>query len=534
MKRYFIYPLFLIITCIVYRNIPGNQFLDDSLSGIVSFNAQGWSGLKDSFGFTSIYYGHDLIYFGFYNLFGLNNLAWFILFTSIHALNAFIGFKFLKKILERRHIKHDFEIAFCAALLFLLSPYQTENVVWGATMHYLFSMLFLWTGFFLYNRFLNTKQIVPLICFWLIFAFSLTTLEISLVFPAIYFVVFAFLWNIEIDKKQIYLHFRNIVLPMFLIETGYFILNKNVHGMYIGHYESKTHLQTLFSLQSVTTIEQYFAKFFGYIHFFPYDLRDKIYGLFEIDIITIGLPVLLMLLLVSAYKKRKEEVKLIYLILLLAIICLIPVCSMYFMYLNQVNNDRLSYFSSFFMSFLLVYFMSLFGKKTFITGAIIIACLNLFLLSGYIVRWEQAAEIQRKACVTFQWADAENVYILNQPCYYKGVCVFRNKERLERALKIFRNIDMQDSIHEIAWANMNSPEDDISLKGNVNDTIELTLNEWGRWFWYNNKGAEDYANETAQVNFDNWNHSYKLVFNKPPGDKDVIIYFTRSGWKKLN
>ena len=94
-------------------------------------------------------------------------------------------------------------------------------------------------------------------------------------------------------------------------------------------------------------------------------------------------------------------------------------------------------------------------------------------------------------------------------------------------------MNMEDKLHQVAWANMLSPEDDVSVIQLDNDTLQVVLNEWGRWFWYQDQGAADYSNEIAAVDFDEWNHSYKVNFKHPLGKNDVIIYFTPSGWKEF-
>src|SRR6266446_6418612 len=91
--------LFFSVTVILYRSGYGSQFLDDFFSVLVDFKLQGWRGFSDSFGFPSLYYGHNLFIVGFFELFGMNKLAWFLLFTGFHSLNAFLGFVFIKHLL---------------------------------------------------------------------------------------------------------------------------------------------------------------------------------------------------------------------------------------------------------------------------------------------------------------------------------------------------------------------------------------------------------------------------------------------------
>lgn len=534
MNRRYIFPLFYLITCIVYRNAFGSQFLDDTLSGIVSFEQKGWGGFKDSFGFTSLYYGHDILYFGFYSLFGLNKIAWFILFTGLHTLNAYLGMRFIYQLLEKNQVTHAFTIAMGGALLFLLSPYQTENVVWGGTMHYLFSMLFLWTGAFLLERFFERKKIIHLIVFLTVFAFSLVTLEIALVFPGLWFVLFVFGRNEMKPRQRILQLSQYLILPCLAIMMGYFFLNHAVHGNYIGHYGSKTHTMHILSFGSLQTMTQYVAKYFGYVHFFNYNTRAFVYEHIIHPVVISAMIVLCVGGLLLLRKKYPGRVNMITAFIFLIVISLIPVCSMYFMYLNQVNNDRLSYFSSFFMSMLLVCLFSLLGKRFMYMAVALLLIVNIVLLNNIVLRWKTASAIQAKAVETFDWAEADQVYILNEPCYYKGVYVFRNRERIERSLFLLGDKDLAGKITEVAWANQFSPDDDVLVEQVDGHTLRVTLKEWGRWFWYDNNGAADYASEALAVDFDDMNHSYTVDFKNGLSVNTAIIYFAPEGWKEFH
>ncbi len=233
------------------------------------------------------------------------------------------------------------------------------------------------------------------------------------------------------------------------------------------------------------------------------------------------------------YKRYKKYVTVISSFFLLAVISLVPVATMYFMYLNQVQNDRLGYYFSYFASIFLCLVLALTGRKLFTGIVILFTILNIFLLQNYIDRWVNASAVQRKALETFMWVNANNIYVLNQPNYFKGAYIYRDDKRIDRSLLVLKNIDMKERIQEIAWANLNSLTDNITVKQNDANSIEVTLNEWGRWFWINGQGAYDYADKNFEVSFDELNHSYVLKFNTMPSKNDAIIYYTPDGWKRF-
>jgi hypothetical protein len=530
-KEILLFLIFWIITALLYRNALGNQFIDDFLTGAVLFEEQGWKGFKNSYGFTSLYYGHNLLYMGFYQLASMNRWAWFLLFTGLHALNALLGFEFMTKIFERNHIATARIIALSGTLLFLTSPYQTENVIWGATMHYAFSMLFMWLGFFIYEKYLISQKSALLIILWLLFAYSLLTLEISLVFPGLYCIVFMFLWNRQSNKTELLTHVKNLAIPMAMIIVSYFIATKLLKGHFIGHYGSETHLTNLFSFQSLGTYLQYIAKLLGYVHFFPYKIRELIYETLKNQMVICIVMALLIAPGIIFLKKARTNITVAYGLLLLMLITLFPVSNMYFMYLNQVENDRLSYFASFFFYTLIALLLSLVSDRIMKWVVVSAICLNIYLLQDYIQRWAGASVIQEKAVKTFRWENADKIFVLNQPCYYRSVYVFRNNTRFIRSMKLFRKINLEGRLVEIAWANIQAPDNNVTVEQVGERDVKVTLNEWGRWFWYQNRGATDYETDTHSANFDEWNHSYVISFKKHLLPNEVIIYFTPDGWQ---
>lgn len=533
-ERSVIFLIYWIITLLLYRQACGHQFLDDFLTGAVLFEEQGWGGFKNSYGFTSLYYGHNLLFMGFYDLMGLNKWAWFILFTALHALNATLGYVFFRKLFERHQLGSARITALSGSLLFLTSPYQTENVVWAATLHYGFSMCFLWIGFFLYEHYLVYRKKYSLIALWVLFAYSLVTLEISLVFPGLYAVVFILLWPSAEKEYKWRIHLKYLVSPMAIIIVGYFIATKLIKGHYIGHYGSETHLANLFSWQAAGTYLQYFVKLLAYMHFSPYRIREAIYEYAQQPAVISLCGTLLIITAIWFYKTHSRHIRLSYGLLLLTCICLLPVSNLYFMYLNQVENDRLSYFASFFMYTTVSVTISYLSTNWLRVITAMTICLNIMFLQDYVSRWVGASSIQERAVQTFQWEGARRIFVLNQPCYYRGVYVFRNYTRFIRSMKLFRKINLEGRLIEVAWANMQSLDDDVTVHQTGPLQLSLTLNEWGRWLWYRNRGASDYETDTHAAVFDAWNHSYELRFKTPLFSDDMIIYFTPQGWKTFS
>jgi hypothetical protein len=68
----------------------------------------------------------------------------------------------------------------------------------------------------------------------------------------------------------------------------------------------------------------------------------------------------------------------------------------------------------------------------------------------------------------------------------------------------------------------------------LNDsTVEVTLNQWGTWWWYHYNGAFSYDNETYKLNLVDPGHRYELTLHKPA--TGYLLLFNNGGqWKAVD
>jgi hypothetical protein len=176
------FPIFLFIVSWIFVfaiYFPGYKamLIDDGISGLWEFKKWGFSGYLYSYGMKSFYYG----YFGFlailYFLFGTNPLGWFIVFSFLHALNTTFIFKAFQKLYTAFALQNGLWIALLGSILFLVSPYQSENIIWAATSHYSLTLFVLLYGIHWICDFMNKgASIKSIAIFHSLFIFSLLTL----------------------------------------------------------------------------------------------------------------------------------------------------------------------------------------------------------------------------------------------------------------------------------------------------------------------------------------------------------------------
>jgi hypothetical protein len=72
---------------------------------------------------------------------------------------------------------------------------------------------------------------------------------------------------------------------------------------------------------------------------------------------------------------------------------------------------------------------------------------------------------------------------------------------------------------------MTTINDGVSVKKVSHDTVIVTLNQWGNWWWRSGRGAENYENHLYKVQFDynGCGNCYRLIL-KDSTVKKTLIY----------
>jgi hypothetical protein len=134
-----LFLVFEIITLYLYFPIRHAGFVHDGI-GIAAEQLQFINyrdGLQQLFKDRSLHPVFQSVLYFFFQVFGVKSSVWYLFEATIHAFNAYLLHYFFNTYFHKNQIKNGQNIAFLGALLFLISPYQTEVVVWKVTLHYL-------------------------------------------------------------------------------------------------------------------------------------------------------------------------------------------------------------------------------------------------------------------------------------------------------------------------------------------------------------------------------------------------------------
>jgi hypothetical protein len=530
-----LFSIFWIVIGVIYYPAHKALLIDDGISGLWEMKQEGLKGFLSSYGFKSFYYGHYIIIGFIYLVFGTNQLGWFLVFTAIHALNSTLIFTVFKKIYQQYvQGSQSSWIALFGALLFLLSPYQSENIIWGATSHYFSTLCILLIGMnWLVDYIVADKRNFSIYLFHGLFAFSLITLEISFLFPVVFILLFIMLIVTRKSAISIPNYLLAILLPQIILVGVYICFYRLKNGSWIPHDRSQMDAVVTMPYM-ITTLSQHLMKLIGQIHLFDLKTREWVYGLaihWKRMLILWG--VLIVAISGWCYYKEKSKLIGVYFLLLGSLLMFAPFVRVYFMYFNQVENNRYSYFASVFMMQLIVFILFLFNK--WLRGILLVSLLGLYVF--FIFPSMEARKYSSKLYTTYlnKFPDTikGKIYLMNVPAYCNNAYMFRAKYRLPISIQAIYNKNVFNQLVQIAWYNSVTDQDSFAVKTLSDSSYEMVLKTNGAWWMYESNGAADYENDDYKFDVGEWGN-YTLTFKHPLRKEDALLYFNGKRFVKVN
>ena len=222
----FSFVIFWLVAFGFYHSTAGAGFVTDELGWLKAYNFIGWKGIFNAFGDKSLHYGYHIVAFTAWKFFHLDGMKWMLLFVTLHALNTTVSFLVFRNFFSLAGIKKATHVAFVGSFLFLISPYQTEPMVWYACIHYLVCTFLLLLAMYHVLLYLNSPEKKFIVLFYFCFIAALFTLEISFTFPVVLLLLFFFAGN-NLNKKISAISLIKIfVLPAFALLPIYFLMSK--------------------------------------------------------------------------------------------------------------------------------------------------------------------------------------------------------------------------------------------------------------------------------------------------------------------
>lgn len=535
-STFLIFSLFLSIVWWLYRDTFGAGLVTDQIGWIMSYEKMGWRGLFTAFGDKSLHLVYHLFGFSVWKIAGWNGATWGAVFIALHAVVATLSYTVFNQFLSRLKISKPSLIAFFGSLIFLVSPYHTEPLVWYACIHYLVCSVLLLLALQQFLNYTQNHRSAYLFWFYLFFVLAVFSLEISFTFPLM-LAALIILWpQIERTKNRVYL-FSVFVLPSIGVVGIYFLLNYLLKGSAAGHYGAATHFN--FSIPLLMgNLSKYTAKVFAFTQYLPYEKRNLLYLFFEKSKYAYLLfGGLLGVVVFSLWQLDKISKKFRYGLFLFAafVFALAPIINLFFSNIVNVEGDRLSYWATVFsaqlVSFVFISLLSYLG----VVALFIYLFFSIQFLQINIYSWINNKTVQCGLQQSFSAEKAAHIYLLNVPDNFNGTYMYRTfapDNSFAETMWLKAGKDIRPKVTQVLSYNMTQLSDGVSVESINDSTLKVEFNQWGNWWWQGGIGATSYSTKDYSVVIDEWGHSYVVTFKKKKSDA-VYLYQDGATWKPV-
>lgn len=521
--------LFFGVLQLFYAGTYRSGFVTDFTGLMARFDGQNAWGILSCFGFPALEQVLNAFLYVFYRLFDLRPLPWYVAFTAWHSLNTYLVYRLSENLLQAFALKTSRWIPIAGALLFLLSPYQSEVVVWRVCFNFLLVTSLMVGSLLVAAHWLESdRQQRPWGVYGL-FIVALFTFELSLVLPFLLMSLAYF--HPSGPRRAAWLW-----VPPLLSLGGYFLLNKWLLGVWVGHYGAETHLR--FSISEITAHGlSYTAKLLALVRYWPYPEREWLFlGLRQTWVLVlIGGGLFLILLLSTAFRKRlKPKYQLLTLFALWFGLALGPIINLYFDYLLFIQHDRYTYLAAAFFYPGLVLLVSGIPRKWFWPVFVAYLLLHLIMLVRTNRYWQESSVIYWRLIDSFDQYPAAEVWLLNVPDNLQGAPLFRDygdqPQGVADALQYLRRKPYTGTLREVAQYNLATVIDYVAAEWQENGSLEVSFQQWGNWWWRSGRGLTNY--ETPAYEVQNQGHHYLL---KPKQSiAEVVLLIQKEGaWQRI-
>jgi len=541
-RNVFAFSLILVTGILVYRQtFSFNIILADSYDLLFYYQKYGLSGIQFNFFDPMLNPVSNILNFSLFQLIADNSSGWIFFAFSLHVLNSFLVYLISEKLVSNyiQNKSNSFFVSILASGMFLLSPYQTEAVLWAPRQtDFVIATAFALTSIYFMMCFFKTPITKYVLLLHLFYLLAILSFESPLPLPGIFVAYFLVLLMTGKTSITFIGFFKKILLPNIIIIVSYFLLSKIWLGTWIPHYGAKVHLN--FSIQILTdNIIKYLAKFFLFYRYLPASRHDFLQQIFFKDtsnvVLAFSFWILVLSIVYFAIKmmlRIKLELKFMMVFLFLSFIfLLLPVINLDTSFLGAIISDRYGYLpSAVFYIFLSFLFYFLFSRTWKIVSFLWILGSTILLLQTFPL-WENSGDYCTRLTNNFKpyLATNENIYILNMPDNINWVLTARSGFASYIYLHFHSEIRPRSKI--IATYYMSDETDSVVVLPISEKQFLVSGSRRKMKFLNDGVWASSYKTSEFKVDFDKAISSYKLTFDSSPVNP-LYLYVSGDKWKQ--
>jgi hypothetical protein len=535
-NRLFLFAFFWLLAFILYLPAAKAGFVGDfpawldhirnsSFKDYINWNI---CGVKVLYQFT------QFVTYIIYKLFGVNPWAWHLTQLTMHVANVTLLYKITRRLFVDFNIKHPSMAAFMGALLFCISPYASEVIVYKPCFHISMALLMMllilsWT-----QRYIKTgqKKFIWLSAF--IYFFSTYSLELFYVTPffTLTLVLFYYLVN-KIEQPSFKKTILFFLLPQIILLCAQLGVFYTVYGYNLPHSLSAGN-----PLVYLTNPPKYLFHILFLGRFLSHETREAVYtvcGKVKFIALFYGCIILICTITIARFRRISSKGKIASLIFTWCMLSFLFTSPLWFYDLLYIIYDRYAYFPAAFTYMLLSIIISYFPKYIGIPLLSVFAIFNIYGTMKNNNCWYQSAAISNKLLRNFPEAGDKTVILLNCPQCMKGALMIRaiGESEYKQMHNLLLPQKINNKVYDAVSYNLLTPNDGAHVMVINDSMLRVTLNQWGTWWWYNDHGAFSYENDDYKLNMVDEGHWYDLTL-KHTADQYLLLYEVGDKWKTVD
>lgn len=488
-------------------------------------------------GIPSLYQFTQVVTYGFYKVFGANAWCWHLLYISLQALNAVLLYVFFSRLLARSGLRHPALTACAGALLFCVSPYISEVVVWEPAFHYLLGLLLMLLVLLCAQRYLDTQKVAYAWWGGIVFLLSSYSLEVFYLTP-LFVLTLGVCYRVVPGAPSGGL--RSVIVSFTLPQVLVFALHFTL--LQLLYHSGIAHVGTVAIQLNSANMSKALKYLFHIVllgRFYPDGVRRSVYHFSESGAglgIFYGLVAVVITTVLLRFRKMESPARILVLLLLWVMLSVGLLLPLWFPDTGLVIYDRYTYVLDAFLCMLLATGIGvLCNRQVFIVTMMGYGLLNIRFTHKVNTYWQQSAHIVNNLVATFPNDPGKKVLLLNLPECLAGVQMVGTRDDGE--FRMMYNAIRQDKItnpvYDVEAFYMSSPADGAHVNVENDTTIKVTLNQWGTWWLYYGYGATSYETADYKVIMRDQGHWYELVL-KHPATEYLLLFIAGDHWEKVD
>ncbi len=491
------------------------------------------------------YHGQSLYQFTqfntwvFFKMLGTQPLLWHYLFVTMHAINAFLLYKLSNNLLHDVEVNKQGFISLAGVILFCVAPHMSEVIVWEPSFHFLQGLMLMLLILNLAHEYIVTAKSKYAIVAGMLFFLSSFSLEIFYITPWL-LLTLTYFYRHSHPYRKLYLKrtLAYIFVPQLIVFAIHIILFRVVYGGWVAHIGTSA-LTSAPNIGLGKPAKHLFnILFLG--RFMSNETRQIVYGFCDARagiIAFYGIVALLTAYILFYFRTFTSKGKVAALLFGWVMITLALLVPLWFEQQFLVVYDRYTYFTNAFL-YLLVALLVSYISFTFVRVAIIAvyAMVNMRYTIQVSRYWMKSERIISNLLHTFPAKTNKTVILLNLPQTMHGAAMIGAEEPSEFKLMhngLLATEKIHAQVYDAMAYNMLTPEDGANVTVVNDSTLNVTLNQWGTWWWYQMKGGHSYENNDYKLNLKDPGHWYELTLKKPQGQY-LLLYQVGNQWKTVD